>query len=287
LVASAAVPDGTTVRGTLFYKMSGSGNDFVVLDGRSTTPDRWPGDRIRAICDRRSGVGADGLVILTPATADSVRMAYWNADGSHGALCGNAALCSGTLAVTLELVQSHEFCLLTDAGAVRVRSPDAGATVEINLPDVELPHERRDLRATFSKERWCSLGSVGVPHLVIRVDDVETVDVSGRGRLLRSHPNLGSEGANVNFISPAGDSGVWLIRTYERGVEAETLACGTGTVAAALALASRSEAQLPLRFRSRGGPELTVRADLSGTQASNVWLGGEGQLVFRGVWEKA
>ena len=80
------------MRGTLFYKMSGSGNDFVVLDGRFTEPARWSPAQIRAMCDRRSGVGADGFVILTPATPDSVRMAYWNADGSHGALCGNAAL---------------------------------------------------------------------------------------------------------------------------------------------------------------------------------------------------
>ena len=84
------------MRGTLVYKMSGSGNDFVVLDGRFTDAARWPAAQVRAICDRRSGVGADGFVILTPATTDSVQMAYWNADGSRGALCGNAALCSGS-----------------------------------------------------------------------------------------------------------------------------------------------------------------------------------------------
>jgi diaminopimelate epimerase len=211
-------------------------------------------------------------------------MAYWNADGSHGALCGNAALCSGRLAVTLELVKPDEFCLLTDAGVVRVRSPAMAEIAEINLPDVDLPRERRDLRAAFSKERWFSLGAVGVPHLVIRVDDVEGVDVTARGRVLRFHPSLGPEGANVNFVSQ-DQGGTWLIRTYERGVEGETLACGTGTVAAALALASRGEAQLPLRFRSRGGPELTVRADVEGSRAQNVWLGGQGVLVFRGVWE--
>jgi diaminopimelate epimerase len=270
------------VRGTLFYKMSGSGNDFVVVDGRFTDAAGWPAAKIRAICDRRSGVGADGLVILTPVTADSVRMAYWNADGSHGALCGNAALCSGRLAVALELVPPGEFCLLTDAGAIQVRATISGDGTEINLPDGELPRDHAAI-PLGAGERWVSLGSVGVPHLVIRVDDIEAVDVAGRGRLLRSHGSLGREGANVNFLASA--NGSWLIRTYERGVEGETLACGTGTVAAALALAARGEARPPLSFRSRGGLELTVRADLEGSQANGVWLGGQGRLVFRGVWE--
>jgi diaminopimelate epimerase len=262
--------------------MSGSGNDFVVLDGRFTDSSRWPAAQVRAICDRRSGVGADGFVILSPATPDSVRMAYWNADGSHGALCGNAALCCGRLAVALEFVPPGEFCLLTDAGVVRVRAGATGEGAEINLPDVDLPREHGGITAVPG-ERWLSMGSVGVPHLVIRVDDIEAVDVASRGRLLRSHGSLGAEGANVNFVAPT--DGSWLIRTYERGVEGETLACGTGTVAAALALASRGEARLPLSFRSRGGPELSVRAELAGPRARGIWLGGQGRLVFRGVWE--
>jgi diaminopimelate epimerase len=281
-VAPAPVHDWPLVRGTLVYKMSGSGNDFVVLDGRFTDAARWPAAQIRAICDRRSGVGADGLVILTPATADSVHMGYWNADGSHGALCGNAALCSGRLAVALELVPPGEFCLLTDAGVVRVRAAATGDGAEINLPDVDLPREHGAIPAAAG-EQWLSLGMVGVPHLVIRVDDIEAADVAGRGRLLRSHRSVGPEGANVNFVAPTDRS--WSIRTYERGVEGETLACGTGTVAAALALASRGEARLPLSFRSRGGPELTVRAELDGSRATGVWLGGQGRLLFRGVWE--
>jgi diaminopimelate epimerase len=122
-----------------------------------------------------------------------------------------------------------------------------------------------------------------VPHLVVRVDDLNSVDVIGRGSLLRSDRTLGPEGANVNFVMPA--DGLWSIRTYERGVEGETLACGTGTVVAALALAARREAAMPVRFRSRGGLELTVRAVIEGSQAIRVWLGGEGRLVFRGVWE--
>jgi diaminopimelate epimerase len=273
------------VRGTLFYKMTGSGNDFVVLDGRASRPDRWSPARIRAICDRRNGVGADGLVILTPTTAGAVRMSYWNSDGSHGAMCGNAALCSGRLAVDLEMVPPGEFCLLTDAGVIRVISGTQPDEAEINLPDTDLPRDMPDLKPA-SGERWLSLGTVGVPHLVVRVEDLEAVDVLGRGRVLRSDARVGPVGANVNFVSPQGDPGTpWLIRTFERGVEGETLACGTGTVAAALALASRGEADLPLTFRSRGGRELTVRARRDGSRAVDVWLGGQGTLLFRGVWE--
>ena len=273
------------MKGTLFYKMTGSGNDFVILDGRATKPERWSPRRVRALCDRRNGIGADGLVILTPGTPGTVRMSYWNSDGSRGAMCGNAALCSGRLSVELEMVPPGEFCLLTDAGMVRVISRAGLDEAEISLPDVDLPRELPEIEAA-SGERWLSVGTVGVPHLVVRVDDVEQADVLGRGGRLRSDPRVGPAGANVNFIGRNGHGeSPWLIRTFERGVEGETLACGTGTVAAALALCSRSEASLPVRFRSRGGPELTVRARLEGSRASSIWLAGQGRLLFRGVWE--
>jgi diaminopimelate epimerase len=269
----------------MFYKMTGSGNDFVVLDGRSTVAERWPPTLIRAICDRRSGVGADGLVILTPSASGTVRMAYWNSDGSPGAMCGNAALCSGRLAVQLEMVPPGEFCLLTDAGVVPVRYQSSGDDAEINLPDFDAPEDFSAERLAAG-ERWMMTVTVGVPHLVIRVDDIEGVDVAGRGRLLRFSQSLGPAGANVNFVSPSAVAREpWLIRTYERGVEGETLACGTGTVAAAAVLASRGDVTLPLRFRSRGGPELAVRAASDGSRVTGVWLGGQGRLVFHGVWD--
>jgi diaminopimelate epimerase len=269
----------------VFYKMTGSGNDFVMLDGRATPAVRWGPSQVRAICDRRNGVGADGLVLLTPATPGTVRMSYWNSDGSHGAMCGNAALCSGRLSVDLELVPPGEFCLLTDAGLVRVTSRPETDTTEINLPDVDAPHDVPDLKPA-SGEHWQALGTVGVPHLVVRVKDIETVDVLKRGRELRSDPRVGPVGANVNFICPERQrDGSWLIRTFERGVEGETLACGTGTVAAALSLAVRAEATLPITFRSRGGRDLGVRARIDGRRASDIWLRGEGRLLFRGVWE--
>jgi diaminopimelate epimerase len=200
-------------------------------------------------------------------------------------MCGNAALCSGRLARDLEMVAATEFCLLTDAGPVRVLSESSAGTPEINLPDFEIPGDF-NLVPRSKGEQWMTLLSVGVPHLVVRVDDIEVVEPESRGRSLRYDPNMGPEGANVDFVSPATiRDETWMIRTYERGVEGETLACGTGTVAAAMALATRGEATLPLRFRSRGGSELTVRGQVQSGHASEVWLGGEGQLVYRGVWE--
>lgn len=273
------------MRGTIVYKMTGSGNDFVFLDGRSTDAEEWPAQRVVQLCDRRTGVGADGLVILTPETATSVRMTYWNSDGSRAAMCGNAALCSSRLATYLELVEPGELCLMTDAGAVRARSTPDAERAEIRLLDVDLPDVPPAI-TPVAGERWMAYVAVGVPHLVVAVDDIEAVDVAGRGRHLRSDPTLGPEGANVNFVgAPLANGEHWLIRTFERGVEGETLACGTGTVAAGIALGARGAAPLPVRFRSRGGEELVVRAALGGRIASDVWLGGQGKLVFRAVWE--
>jgi diaminopimelate epimerase len=284
-VAAAEIGGEAVVRGTIIYKMTGSGNDFVMLDGRFTSPDHWPATRVAAICDRRSGVGADGLVILTPDGPGRVRMVYWNSDGSRAAMCGNAALCSSRLSVYLELAEPGELCLLTDAGVVPARSNGVGDGAEIRLPDAEVAALVPGLEPVAG-EKWLVLGTIGVPHLVVRVEDIEGIDLLGRGRALRFDPRLGEAGANVNFVAPGnGRDDPWLIRTYERGVEGETLACGTGTVAAGIALAARGEASLPLRFRSRGGPELLVRAELNGGRAYDIWLGGQGRLLFRGVWE--
>jgi diaminopimelate epimerase len=273
------------VRGTIVYKMTGSGNDFVVLDGRAADRTAWTPERIVQLCDRRTGVGADGLVILSPEAPDAVRMDYWNSDGSRAAMCGNAALCSARLAVFLELVDPGEMRLLTDAGLVRARSLPGSDRAEIQVPDFELAAAVPELERVPG-ERWMAFATVGVPHLVIGVDDIESIDLMGRGRTLRYDARLGSGGANVNFVAePARPGEPWRIRTYERGIEGETLACGTGTVASGVAVAARGAARLPTKFASRGGEELLVRAELKGGQASEVWLGGQGKLVFRAVWE--
>jgi len=268
--------------GTAIYKMTGSGNDFVMVDARHTTPEQWTAADIRAVCARGTGVGADGLVFVGPGTRpDSVRMIYFNSDGSRAAMCGNAALCSTRLAVRLGLGRPQGMALETDAGTYQsCASPDERA--ELHLAPVAPPAPVSGLILAEGEVR-AVLGTVGVPHLVVLVEDVARVDVEGRGRMLRSSPCVGPEGANVNFLSRDG-GGAWRMRTYERGVEAETLACGTGAVAAGCALAEWGLAEPPVTVWTRSGRPLAIRAH-KGSQGlyDDVWLGGEARLVMRGV----
>jgi diaminopimelate epimerase len=271
------------MKGTVFYKMTGSGNDFVMLDGRHIAPDEWTPERIAWICDRRMAVGADGLVILTPDGEGRVRMRYFNRDGSSGAMCGNAALCSTRLAGFLEMAPAEGMILVTDAGLVRSRCTGPGHIAEINLPAFDLP--KRVAVQSGPGESAFYFSTVGVPHLVVVTEDAMAVDVEGRGRELRFHPAAGPAGANVNFVSAprGGTDGPWLIRTYERGVEAETLACGTGTVAAGFSLQVAGLRALPGEWRTRRGIELAVSGAAVGQQATDAWLLGEGRLVYTGV----
>ncbi|MDQ2670199.1 MAG: diaminopimelate epimerase [Gemmatimonadota bacterium] len=271
---------------TRFWKMTGSGNDFVFVDGRVTAEAEWPPERIAAVCDRRNGAGGDGLVVLTPQAAESVRMAYFNADGSAAAMCGNAALCSTRLAARLGMVRGPEMTLLTAVGPMHTRLAGNGQDAEINLGDTAVPRPV-DI-ALKPGEHAILLGTVGVPHLVVLVDDVAAVDVQLRGRELRWDLGAGPTGANANFVSPPLDAsgGRWRIRTFERGVEGETLACGTGTVAAALALIASDRASSPVDFVSWGGMPLGVRARVSGGRAVAVWLRGEGRLVYEGCFSE-
>lgn len=265
-----------------FFKMTGSGNDFVFLDGRVQRPEQWPRERIAALCDRRRGVGGDGMVIVTPEEPNAVRMIYWNSDGGRASMCGNAALCSTRLAGHLGLADPAGMRLLTDAGSYEARCVGPGDMAEIHLSDFPAPAAASEI-APHAGEQILGVATVGVPHLVTLVDDIEAVDIDGRGRELRFHPSLGEAGANANFVAaPAEPGAPWLIRTYERGVEGETLACGTGTVAAAVAVAAHGRGELPMRFVSRGGSPLSVTATLAGGQARDVWLCGEGRLVFTG-----
>ncbi|MEO5798685.1 MAG: diaminopimelate epimerase [Gemmatimonadales bacterium] len=279
----------------VFFKVTGSGNDFVMLDGRVNSPADWDSARIQSICDRRDGVGADGLVFITPeGTPDTVRMTFFNSDGSRAAMCGNAALCSTRLAARLEMADPAGMTLITDAGTYQTRCIGPGHLAELHLADAPVPAPIGIPVA--AGERAMLFGTIGVPHLVTVVEDVRAVDLDIRGRFLRNDPATGPAGANANFVSrisrstgtgsPAPGDPTWAIRTFERGVEGETLACGTGTVAAALALAVSGEDQLPLRFRSGGGRVLTVQAVVGEDGvAREVWLCGEGRLVARGVWE--
>ncbi len=267
-----------------FYKMQGSGNDFVFLDAREHRLEDWPVERIQRITDRRLGVGADGVVHLAQTGPQSIRMIYFNADGSRVDMCGNAALCSTRLAVRLDLVDAEtEIALDADAGRFHSRTVGTGADAELAFPTVDVPAPIAiELEAG---ERRAFFGVVGVAHVIVLVDDIEAVDVARRGRQLRYSEHFAPDGTNVNFIGPidAADAG-WRLRTYERGVEAETLACGTGTVASALALASVGLLTLPVRIRSSSGAVYAIDGRIDSGRAYDLWLRGPGQLAFVGEW---
>jgi diaminopimelate epimerase len=263
--------------------MTGSGNDFVMVSGQVSTPDDWAPADIQSACARGTGVGADGLVFVAPGSRPgAVRMIYFNSDGSRAAMCGNAALCTTTLAAHLNLGASGGMELETDAGTYRSRTAGPGRA-ELNLAPIDAPAAVPGLGLAAGEQR-AALGIVGVPHLVVLLDDVDQLDLMGRGRALRIDPALTPEGANVNFISPGPNDREWRMRTYERGVEAETLACGTGSVAAACAVQEWGLGRLPINIQTRSGRLLGIKASKTARGGyEDVWLAGEGRMVFRGV----
>lgn len=263
--------------GRRFFKMSGSGNDFVFVDAREEPADdlQRP-ESIAAICARGSGVGADGVVfLLSPTSGGVVRMRYLNSDGSQAALCGNATLCTARLAGELDPAIGREFLIETDSGPLGARF--LSGIPEIALPPAQEVNELLHIDLARG-ERRMGYALVGVPHLVVLCEDVDQADVTGRGRSLRYYRGF-PHGANVNFVSGSTMAG-WHVRTYERGVEAETLACGTGAVATALLLGRWGEAGKDVQLSTRSGRSLRVRLHDPAAPA----LSGEARIVFVGAF---
>ena len=260
--------------GREFYKMSGSGNDFVVFDARRDAPGELEDpDLVRRLCARATGIGADGVVFLEGSESADFGMRYYNSDGSRATLCGNAALCVTRLAAELGAATASGMVFESDAGLIEARLREGAP--EIDLQPV------REVSEDFAVERHggerrIGFALVGVPHLVVLCEDAAQADVLGRGRTLRHLPTL-PHGANVNFLSPDGPC--WAMRTFERGVEGETLACGTGAVASAILLTLWGLTDGAICLRTRSGKQLTVRLQRDGA----LWapsLSGEGRVVF-------
>ncbi|MGH7604477.1 MAG: diaminopimelate epimerase [Gemmatimonadaceae bacterium] len=259
-----------------FFKMTGSGNDFVVFSDGDAGAFEDP-ETIRSLSARGTGVGADGVVFLEPAGQGDINMRYYNSDGSEAALCGNASLCSTRLAVELGLAQGGGFILNTAAGALRARIRDG--LPEVDLDPVFDVKPVSDLGRRHDESR-VGYARVGVPHVVIASKDLEAAEVTVRGRELRSHPDLGPDGANINFVGTRHD-GSFAYRTYERGVEAETLACGTGAVATAVLLSIWGQSGHETTLWTRSGLPLVVTLKREG-QAWLASLRGEGRIVYEG-----
>lgn len=278
-----------SLRGLPFIKMTGSGNDFVFFDGRSapislvTSP-----EAVRRICSRYNGIGADGVVALEATHGESdVVIHYFNSDGSPADLCGNATLCSTALSAQLGLASADGMRLATGAGLITSRFH--------GLPEIDFqPVE--DIRRSMpidlhSDESQIGFVIAGIPHLVILCHNAEAVDVAGRGPALRWHASTGPKGANVNWVSPL-PGGQWRYRTFERGVEGETLACGTGAVATAIMLTEWGLTDGgSVGILTSSGRTLDVRLSTDTTGRADAGhryvptLRGEGRVVFRGVIE--
>ncbi len=271
--------------GRSFFKMSGSGNDFIFFDCRSEPCEelRRP-EIIRALCARGVGVGADGIVLLEPSTSADFAMTYFNSDGSLASLCGNASLCAVSLAAAVGGAGPEVTRIETGSGLLTGRLRDG--TAEIDLQPVSGVKSDAGI-GPVTGERRLGFARAGVPHLVVLCEDVERVDLGpgGRGASLRQHEAILPEGANVNFVSAGPETtGGWRMRTFERGVEAETLACGTGAVATAILLSVWKSADPGglVELETRSGRRLGVSLRRSG----DSWypsLRGEGRLVFSGV----
>ncbi len=262
---------------TAFAKYEGAGNDFLLIDNRSGGF-ACEAARIARLCDRHFGVGADGVMTLTADAGGRCRMRYFNADGSEGEMCGNGARCFALFMRHLGLCGGE--CRFEAADgphtARLLRAEGAAGVIELKMTDV---------KAIRTGDGWWSLDT-GVPHYVEFVADPGAVDVCGRGRAIRRDTARFPQGTNVNFVQIAGE-GLLRMRTYERGVENETLACGTGaTAAAVVANYARQHGRCDYRIEVPGGV-LGVRfTHRPGTQIyTDIRLTGGARRVFDGAFD--
>ena len=268
-----------------FYKMNGSGNDFILIDNRTAIidPEAAP-ELARSLCRRKVSVGADGLILIENDAEVDFSWRFFNADGSSAEMCGNGGRCVARLANMLGICGSR-LSFRTLAGIVRAEVMGSRVKLQMTSPS--------DLRLDEMLE--LSDGSVvaqhintGVPHTVFILDtaeDLEKQDIVSRGREVRYHSHYAPAGTNVNFITVLGQRSL-EIRTYERGVEDETLACGTGATAVALVAAAKGLVEPPVDVRTRSGETLTIY--FSGETPEEVYMEGAATVVYQGqLWQEA
>jgi diaminopimelate epimerase len=259
-----------------FYKMTGGGNDFILIDNREGRIDV---DALRLsiprICRHKLSVGADGLIVLEHSAKAHFRWRFFNADGSEAEMCGNGGRCAARLAHFLGMAPSD---LIFETVAGLIKAQVRGKVVKLTLPPpsdirlgISLPIGEEEVSVDFI--------NTGVPHAVIFAPDLQEVDVVGLGRQIRHHEAFQPAGTNVDFVTV--DNGTVAIRTYERGVEDETLACGTGAVAAAIIAGLRGLAISPTTVIPRSGEALTIYYEGEG-KIREVSLEGEVRMIYHG-----
>jgi len=263
-----------------FTKASGAGNDFVLLNAMKGPLPVDYAVLARAVCDRHFGVGGDGLLVLEPAPRADFLMRYYNADGSYGGMCGNGGRCAARYAFLERIAGSHMRFEALDY--VYEADVAASGIVRLSMKD---PSGFRPGISLFTGKGGAEEGTfidTGAPHVVIFSGNIDALDVETLGRAIRSDSAFAPAGTNVNFATPPDGSRV-RIRTYERGVEAETLACGTGSVASALVSAARFGLRSPVSVRVRSGEELLVHFTGTASAWHDITLEGSAHILFQGT----
>lgn len=267
-----------------FVKMDGAANDFIMVDNRAGAI-KLSRESVAHLCDRRRGVGADGLMLIEPVAEHDFFMRYYNADGGEEVMCGNGARCAAHFAASLGLgrkdAKEHTLRFLTGSGAIDARV--TGNRVSMSMMDARGMRRRLQTKVA-PRGAGVHFMVVGTRHAVVPLDDAKSLtpeEVIEFGRALRHDPAFAPDGANVNFASIAPDGRVHL-RTYEKGVEGETLACGTGSVASAVIFAHDGLLKSPVRVVQHSGDELIISFELNPDGAGNVHMDGPVAVNFRG-----
>jgi diaminopimelate epimerase len=261
-----------------FTKMSGAGNDFILLDNRERKITLTPAN-VAELCDRHRGIGADGVILLVPPKSPQADWGweFYNSDGSTGEMCGNGARCFARF-VKARTGNNNDFTFETEAGVIQASFRSDRITVNLTPPvDLRLNQQV----ALRSGAQLIHSLNTGVPHAVLFVADADKAMVRELGPEIRRHPHFGPKGTNVNFVQVLGPNRI-RVRTFERGVEGETLACGTGVTASALVTASVEHFGSPVKVQVQGGDELEVSFEQANGAFSNVRLSGPADFVFEG-----
>lgn len=263
--------------------MEGAGNDFILIDNRGgRIPDGAKADMAARYCHRRFGIGADGMIFVQRDREFDFAWDFYNSDGSHAEMCGNGARCVTRFANKIGAAGDH---MVFRSLVGPIKSEVTGRGAKVQLTTVVLPNGSMTLDVNGAPIKFWLLNT-GVPHAVVPVEDLEKTDVRKLGAFLRHHGHFSPSGTNVNFIR-LGDGDCLAIRTYERGVEDETLACGTGSVAATIIAAKCFGKKSPVTVRTRGGCDLVIHFTLGANEVTNVFLEGTANLVFTGCFETA
>lgn len=267
-------------RAVRFWKLEGAGNDFLGLDGRAGGF-KLKRQQIADLCDRRRGVGADGVLVVEKPKVRGAdfRMRYYNSDGGEAEMCGNGARCFALLARAVSGRKGNELRVQTQAGLLTLRM--SGREVQVSMTE---PTKLRLGKKVVVAGRKVVVDflNTGVPHAVLFVRSVRSIDVAKQGRAIRYHSAFAPSGTNVNFVE-IGRGNRIHVRTYERGVERETLACGTGVVAASILSNLRRGLRSPILVTTRGGDNVRVGFSMENGHARKVTLQGPARIVYRGV----